>query len=400
MTDRITHSDAARTFDINAPELADDPWQAVSALRDECPVFHSDNVGWVVAGYPELWDAVRDYETFRSDWGPKAPSPANIPRTKEPDGESTFSYAAFPVLPIETDPPMHTKYRGILQTMFTSSAIEHGWGAEIRELAADIVAQYVRNGGGDFVEQVAYPISGLALAAVLGVAPDRRTEFQRKALQVARDIGPVLQLLQELIEVAQSGAFRKLREAAVDGRPLTDKEKLGYGIILTHAGWETTAATLSTMALRLAKDRALRDKLREHPELHEGAVEEFLRIDSSVLGLWRTVGRDTTLGGCPMERGDKALLLFGAANRDGRQFERPNEVVPERKPNHHVAFGAGVHRCLGAPLARAELRATLEALLAAPAFVVDRSKPIHRASGAVAAMHSLYLARADSASPR
>jgi cytochrome P450 len=391
MSDRPTESAAARQFDINAPEMADDPWAAMSALRDACPVFHSDRVGWVVAGYPELWEAARDYQTFRSDWGPKAPSPANIPRTREPEGESKFSYTAFPVLPIETDPPAHTMYRGILQSMFTGSAIEQGWGNEIRDLAVEIVGQFVADSGGDYVEQVAYPMSGLALAAVLGVAPGRRTEFQQKALKIASDIGPVLVLLGELIEAAVSGAFGKLRTAIVDGRPLTDKEKLGYGIILTHAGWETTAATLSTMAYRLAEDHQLFDRLRRSPELLDGAVEEFLRIDSSVLGLWRTVGRDTTLGECPMTRGDKALLLFGAANRDAREFERPDEVVPERKPNHHVAFGAGVHRCLGAPLARAELRAVLHELLQHAAFSVDRSRPIHRSTGAVAAMHSLPL---------
>jgi cytochrome P450 len=391
MNDLPTRSYAARTFDINAPKLADDPWSAISALRDECPVFHSERVGWVVAGYPELWDAARDFETFRSDWGPKAPSPANIPRTRETEGESSFSYTAFPVLPIETDPPVHTKYRGILQDMFTTPAIERGWGDEIRALAAEIVGQFVSARGGDYVADVAYPMSGLALAAVLGVAPGRRTEFQQKALKLASEIGPVLELLGELIESAERGAFARLRTALVDGRPLTDKEKLGYGIILTHAGWETTAATLSTMAYRLAEDHALYEKLRGAPELHEGAVEEFLRIDSSVVGLWRTLGKDTVLGGCPMQRGEKALLLYAGADRDPREFDRPDDVVPERKPNHHVAFGAGVHRCLGAPLARAELRAVLGELVHHPPFRVDRSRPIHRASGAVAAVHSLHL---------
>jgi cytochrome P450 len=208
----------------------------------------------------------------------------------------------------------------------------------------------------------------------------------------------VLDLLRELIGVATRGAFFKLRTAMLDDRPLSEDEKLGYGIILVHAGWETTASTLTTMAHRLAVDHALYERLRREPELHEGAVEEFLRVDSAVLGLWRTVGRDTALGGCPMERGEKALLLFAGANRDPREFDRPDEVVPERKPNHHVAFGAGVHRCLGAPLARAELRAVLHELMSHPPFVLDPSQPTNVVRGLPDARYALPLVLATRSS--
>jgi cytochrome P450 len=397
---RADDSDRVRTavtddpycsFDLNAAEFADDPGTSTARLTASCPVFHSDRVGWVIGGYPELHAAARDYQTYRSDWGPKGPNPNNIPRTREEEGTASFSYTDFPILPIETDPPVHTAYRAILQPVFTGAALEQTWGEEIRAIAEDLVASFVKAGHGDFVQKVSYPMAGLALAAVLGIPAHRRAEFQERALQLFEDPGPVMEFLSEAIDAAPAGAFERLANATVDGRRLSAEEKLGFGIILVHAGWETTAATISTMAYRLSEQPELREQLLAAPAIVAKAVEEFLRIDSSVAGIWRTAGQDTTVGGCPVARGDKVLLLFGAANRDERQFEQPDTVNLTRHPNHHVAFGAGVHRCLGAALARAEIAALLEALLRHPVLRVDRSRPIERAAGPVPAMHHMFM---------
>ena len=383
--------DPYRTFDLNAPEFADEPGTSMARLTAKCPVFHSDQVGWVIGGYPELHAAARDYQTYRSDWGPKGPNPSNLPRTREEEDTASFSYTDFPILPIETDPPAHTAYRAILQPMFTGAALEQTWGEEIRTIAEDLVATFVQAGRGDFVQEVSYPMAGLALAAVLGIPAQRRAEFQERALQLFEDAGPVLEFLSGAIDAAPAGAFERLANATIDGRKLSAKEKLGFGIILVHAGWETTAATISTMAFRLSEQPELREQLLTDPGIVARAVEEFLRIDSSVAGIWRTAGQDTTVGGCPIARGDKVLLLFGAANRDERQFEQPDTVNLTRHPNHHVAFGVGVHRCLGAALARAEITALLHALLRHPPLRVDHDEPIERAAGPVPAMHHMYM---------
>ena len=380
------------TFDINDPALAGDPWREFSTLRDACPVFHSENVGWVLTRYDDVRAASRDYESFRSDWGPKAPAPRNVPRVRETDEPgSGFSYGSFPVLPIETDPPLHGLYRSLLQPMFTGPAIERGWGEDIRGIADDLVGAFVAAGGGDFVSGVALPMSGLAVASVLGIAPDQREEFQRRALLLARDTGPAVEFLDEAIESAQGGAFEVLRTAEVDGRLLTREEKLGYGLILTHAGWETTAGTLATMALRLVEQPSLREAMLADPGLLATAPDEFIRVDPSVAGLWRTAAHDLEVGGCPIGRGEKVLLLWGAANRDPEAFEAPDEVRLDRRPNRHLSFGDGVHRCLGAALARAEILAVLQRLLAAPPLELDPSEPIERVSGSVPVIHKLPL---------
>lgn len=378
-------------FDLNAPEHAEDPAGSALRIADGCPVFHSDNVGWVVAGYPELYDVARDHETYRSDWGPKGATPSNVPRPREVDGEVGFSYTDFPILPIETDPPEHTAYRRLLQASFTGDAIERAYGEEIRGIAEKLVSDFVAARGGEFVAAVSYPMSGLALAAVLGIPPERRQEFQEHALRLDSDPAPTLEFIAGAIESAKSGAFGILRSAMVDGRPLTDKEKLGYGIILIHAGWETTAATISTIALRLAQDSSLRAKLLAESATVPTAVEEFLRIDSAVAGLWRTAAKDVELAGRPIHRGDKLLLMYGVANRDAREFNDPDELDIHRHPNHHLAFGVGVHRCLGAALARAEIKALLEALLRHPALRLDDSEHIERGAGPVPAIHRMVL---------
>ncbi|ODU04419.1 MAG: hypothetical protein ABS81_10225 [Pseudonocardia sp. SCN 72-86] len=379
-------------FDLYHPELIDDPWAGYSRLREQCPVFHSERVGWVLTGYDDVSTASRDYEGFRSDWGPKSPTPRNLPRTREEEGgEAVFSYAAYPVLPIETDPPVHGGYRRLLQPLFTAPSIERNWGDDIRSIAHDLVTAYVRDGGGDFVESVALPMSGLAVAAVLGIPREQRDEFQQRALLLARETGPALEFLEGAIESAQSGAFHVLATAEIDGRELTREEKLGYGLILVHAGWETTAGTLTSMVHRLATQPELRAALTAQPELLATAPDEFIRIDAAAPGLWRTAGEDREVGGCPIKRGDKVLLMWGAANRDPAAFEGPDEVRLDRKPNRHMSFGEGVHRCLGSALARAEITAVLAELMAAPALVRDESVPVERIAGAVPVITKLVL---------
>lgn len=380
------------SFDLNDPALADDPWSGYSRLREQCPVFHSDNVGWVLTRYADVRAASRDYEGFRSDWGPKSPTPRNIPRLRETEeAGASYSYAAFPVLPIETDPPVHGTYRSLLQPMFTAPAIERSWGDDIRGIAHDLVTAFVAAGGGDFVESVALPMSGLAVAAVLGIPKDRRAEFQQRALLLARETGPALEFLEGAIESATRGAFHTLRTATIDGRLLTREEKLGYGLILVHAGWETTAGTLSTMAGRLATQPGLRQAMLDDPGLLDTAPDEFIRIDPAAPGLWRTAGHDMEVGGCPISRGEKVMLLWGAANRDPEAFPDPDEVHLERRPNRHLSFGDGVHRCLGAALARAEVLAVLTELLAAPPLELDPAEPVERVAGVVPVIHRMVL---------
>jgi hypothetical protein len=379
-------------FDPNWPSLSDDPYPTYAALRAQSAMVRSSAVGWVIARYADASAAMRDHERFRSDWGPKGPIPANIPRTRETSEEAEHTYADFPVLPIEVDPPEHRAYRRILHAMFAAPTIKRDWQDEARNIASGLLGELAARPGPDITTDLAMPMSGLVLSAVLGIPPADRGRFQAMTQDVNTNLDDLLKYLDSAIESAPKGAFKLLREADFEGRPLTRKEKRGFGIVLIHAGWETTATAIATMFLRLATDPGLQDRLRDQPGLIPSAIEEFLRIDTPVQAQWRTAACDLHLGGAEVARADKTLLLLGSANRDEAEFRHADEVVVDRMPNRHLAFGVGVHRCLGAHLARLEMQIVLElALERLPAFELDPGRPVSATNGVVRVVHSVPL---------
>jgi cytochrome P450 len=129
------------------------------------------------------------------------------------------------------------------------------------------------------------------------------------------------------------------------------------------AGLDNTAFAIRASLLSLAEDRCLRERLREEPALLPSLVEEWLRLSSPVPGLCRLTTRDVELGGVVVPAGERVFLLWGSANRDPQEFADPDVLIADRLPNRHMAFGVGIHRCLGAPLARLEIRVAVEQVL-------------------------------------
>jgi cytochrome P450 len=379
-------------FDPNAESLHADPYPVYRALLDQPTMVHSSAVGWVIARYADASVAMRDHERFRSDWGPKGPIPANIPRVRETSEEVQHTYSEFPVLPIEVDPPEHRAYRHILHAMFSAPAIRRDWSHEAQAVAAELLDGLAGQPGVEVTSQLAMPMSGGVLSAVLGIPPRDRGTFQAMTQDVNLNLADLLVYLDSAMASAPAGAFRLLSEAEIDGRKLTREEKRGFGIVLIHAGWETTATAISTMFFRLATTPGLRDRLQADRALIPGAVEEFLRIDTPVQAQWRTAACDLSLGGADVQRADKTLLLLGAANRDETVFPEADRVIPDRSPNRHLAFGVGVHRCLGAHLARLELQVMLaEALDRLPPFELDPAQPVSCTNGVVRVAHTVPL---------
>jgi cytochrome P450 len=392
MLDKRDADMPAADFDFNSADLAEDPYPAYDELRSKCPVAHSTQVGWVVSGYQEVYEATCDHQVFRSDWGAKAPIPANIPRTAEPEQSDFMTYTAFSILPIEVDPPVHGPYRKLLQSMFASRTVQEAWAGDARRIADELLDALDGQAEVEIVRSFAMPMSGRMLATAAGIDEAERDLFQELTLDLHKNIDAVNDFLRRSIDTAERGAFAVLRHATVEGRPLTEEEKLGYGIILIHAGWETTASAISSMVFRLATEPSLRTALLADETLIPRAVEEFLRIDSPVQGLWRTAGQDTELAGAQIQRGDKVLLLWGAANRDPAKFPDPDQVEFGRDPNPHLAFGVGVHRCLGAHLARLTLNVALERILHRwPPFQIKAGEWPERVNGAVRATHHLSI---------
>jgi cytochrome P450 len=149
----------------------------------------------------------------------------------------------------------------------------------------------------------------------------------------------------------------------VRGRLLSRKEAVDTVFFLFLAGLDNTAFAIRACLLSLAEERSLRERLREEPALLPSLVEEWLRLSSPVPGLCRLTTRDVELGGVVVPAGERVYLLWGSANRDPQEFVDPDALIPNRLPNRHMAFGVGIHRCLGAPLARLEIRVTVEQVL-------------------------------------
>jgi cytochrome P450 len=151
--------------------------------------------------------------------------------------------------------------------------------------------------------------------------------------------------------------------ATIDGRPITDEEIYGTVQLLILGGLETTAGALGLAMVRLAREPRLQEKLRAEPALIPAAVEEFLRLDPSFVSVGRTAVRDAELGGQHVTAGDKVLIHWASANRDGAEFPDPDAFDLARERNRHLAFGAGPHRCVGSNLARMNMRIALAELL-------------------------------------
>jgi cytochrome P450 len=179
-----------------------------------------------------------------------------------------------------------------------------------------------------------------------------------------------------------------LLAARIDGEPLPPDDLLTVCFTIMLAGLDTTRSALGYIFQHLATDEPTRRTLRAHPQMIPTAVEEFLRLYTLLLQDGRYVARDIDFNGCPMKEGDIIWLGLASANRDPRQFERPDDFVIDRQPNRHLAFGAGAHRCLGSHLARVELAMVLEEWLPRiPDFTLDTTEPLEERGGQLMLLH-------------
>ena len=350
----------------------DDPHRAYATLREEHPVHYVEARDlWVVSRYADVLAAVRDPDTWSSARGV-------VPSGFVPDK---------PTL-IVLDPPVHTTMRKAVMRAFTPrriAAIE----PRIRAFARSLAEELPRDGLVDAFEHFTDPLPILVLAELLGVDPSEREMFKRcgDAIVYATGTAPeVLHAAQRELTDYLAGVFAERRRAPRDdlisllltespeGRALSEEELLGLCFLLLVAGTETTTSGLGNALLLLDEHRGARKSLIETPDAIDAAVEEILRYESPVHGLSRVLTRDVTLHDRAIPKGARVHLLYAAANRDPRVFEHPDRFDIARSPNHHLAFGLGIHFCLGASLARMELRVGLQELLrVAPDYEIDRA---------------------------
>ena len=356
-------SDLARTFDYWSPAFAPDPYPLFRQLRAGCPVARSDELEgyYILSRYDDVNAALRDHATFTSTvmTAPAIPVEARLP-----------------VPPLDQDPPSHTRYRQLLLPFFTPHRAA-GLEAVARDTARKLAAACT--GTIEAYMSYCFPMPTVVISQILGVdAADYRRFEEWIALTVdgqGADPGAAIDASAEIHAYLTDLLARRQQEprddlltflltAEVDGEPLSDAERLGIAQLLLIAGIDTTANTLAHALLYLSEDAEARHRLVGDPLLMTTAVEEFLRIYAPV-SLVRGARTDTEVAGCPIPGGVPVFLSIPSANRDERRFSDAEDIVLDREHNAHIAFGAGVHRCLGTHVARMELRVGLEEFLAA-----------------------------------
>jgi cytochrome P450 len=356
-------------FDFHGDAL-DDVFATYSRLRAACPVGRSDRHGgfWYLTKSDDIFAAEQDPETF-----------SVAPSMLVPDFGTDF-----PLIPIDIDPPGHSRYRRILLPLFTPRAVatlEDGMRSTARQLIEPLRGERIA----DVSALYARPMPTIVFSRLAGF-PEKdwprfdawvddiiyeRTTNPARARAAARE---VVDYFDHLLR-SRSGAgdghdlISELLAARIEGEPLTHDELVSYCYLLFLAGLDTTAWAIRSSLWYLARDAQAQQRLRREPGLIPAAAEEFLRTMSPVQAMARTCRADTEIRGRRLRAGDRVLLVFGAGNRDPDSFERPDEIQIDREANRHLAFGAGIHRCLGSHLGRRELVVALEEFLCCmPAF--------------------------------
>jgi cytochrome P450 len=275
----------------------------------------------------------------------------------------------------------------------------------IREIVTDLIDDFIETGSVDFITQLATPLPARLTCRVLGL-PEEDWQFYVKPVQdmvhhransdavrehlpaMPEDRDALWTFVSALLEVAEErrkepkdDVLTMLVNAEINGRRLNRYEIGGIGELVLIGGFDTTAGAIGSILVHLGRDKDLRDGLASEPALVETAVEEFLRFYAPSQSLPRSAKTDCALGDQEIAPGDTIMLHFGAANRDAAQFDSPEEFIPDRNPNRHLTFGTGIHRCLGAYLAREDLKVMLEEVLRrVPDYELDAGgvKPLER----------------------
>jgi cytochrome P450 len=359
-------------FDHLSVELAQNLPDTMARVRQQCPVARSDQYDgfWVVSSYEEAVGVAQDWATYSSAHGLSVAKSTTVVRN----------------LPVEVDPPAQRAYKRLINPYLTPTAVAQ-WEKPTRDLVTRLIDDFIdgaANGGAangrgacEFMDAFARPLPSLAFFQLAINAPAE--DLDRVAYLASKSSTPndpaarecwlgLYQWIKEFIdrrrgEPPAGDVVDGVLNARIDGRPLTEDEIIGTIQLLILGGLETTASALGLMLVRFCAQPEIPALLRAHPERIPDAIQELLRLDPSFVSVARTAVRDAELGGQPVKKGDKVLIHWASANRDGAEFPDPDTFDIDRERNRHLSFGAGPHRCAGSNLARMNLRVALEELL-------------------------------------
>jgi len=344
--------------DVFGPGHFSDPYPWYREVRAETPARMVGREAWMFMKHRDVGRILRDPQTFSSA------------------GMSGAGSFGLPL--IGDDPPRHGHLRGIINRAFTPRRVAElePW---ITNAARDLLDAFEPGHETDIVDAFTIPLPVRVIALLLGIPGDDYLQFKEWSdavigitSEAGRQSGAAagMEMAAYFARVAEErrkspgdDLISALVAAEVDGEKLAPMEVLGFCVLLLIAGNETTTNLLSNTFGLLAERPETWARLRAERSLVEPMIEESLRYESPVQILIRTATRDVEVSGSEIKAGESVVISFGAANRDPEEFADAEAFMPGRKPNTHLAFGYGVHFCLGAPLARLEARVTLNAFL-------------------------------------
>jgi cytochrome P450 len=336
----------------------------VLELRERCPVAHSEDFRsmWVPTRHEDIVAIAQDTETFSS---------------RSPLVAQYGSMADFGIVvpPISSDPPYHTEIRRMLLPFFAPGRIEAlrpGVEAHCDELLDGFVDARTCDAAVDYAQYIPVRV----IATMLGIPPEDGDTFRTWVVQLLEsaptnievagaNLFQLFQYFGEHMERMKASpqddliSFLVAEAPSVIGRELQQDELFGMCLLLLLAGIDTTWSAIGASIWHLASHPEDQQRLRDEPALWPVAIEELLRAYAPVT-MAREVAHDTEFRGCPMRKGDPLLLPFPSANRDPAVFDRAGEVIIDRVENRHLAFGVGIHRCLGSNLARLEVQVAVQ----------------------------------------
>ena len=375
MTDAATAPSLADRFFLEAmsPAFREDPYPYYERFRGPAPLLRVADTIWFALGHADVTTLLR-HPKLSTD---ESHAATEAGRTQE-DPNRTRSL-------LFMDPPEHTRLRSLVARAFTPRRIED-LRARTREIAAELVdALAQKSGTVDLIRTFAYPLPVRVICALLGVPPEDEATFTAWSRGIARSVDPTILRSPEIeaaIVEARHGLqtylgdllaarcrkpgddlLSALATVDADGDRISPRQIVALAQLLLVAGHETTVNLIGngTLALLRAPEQLVR--LRDSPELAGSAVDEMLRFDSPVQITQRVVIEDMEVVGCPVKAGDEIMLVLGAANRDPAVFPNPQRLDITRDARRHVAFGGGIHHCLGAALARMEGEIAFSTLL-------------------------------------
>ncbi|MFB6814772.1 cytochrome P450 [Streptomyces sp. NPDC056347] len=367
-------------FDPWSPAFVADPYPAYAALRATGRVHRFEPTDqWLVPHYADVSALLRDRRLGRTylhrftheEFG-RTPPPAAHEPFHTLNGQGLLDLEA----------PDHTRIRRLVSKAFTPRTVE-GLVPTVRRLAAELVDSFVEAGGGDLLTAVAEPLPVAVIAEMLGVPESDRgllrpwsaaivgmfelnpsEETARAAVRASLDFSAYLrELIAQRRENPGTDLISALIAAHDEGERLTEQEMISTCVLLLNAGHEATVNTTVNGWWTLLRHPEQLAALRADHGLLPTAIEELMRYDTPLQMFERWVLDDIEIDGTVIPRGSEVALLFGSANRDPARFTDPDTLDLARRDNPHITFGAGIHFCLGAPLARVELAASFGELL-------------------------------------